>query len=111
MLAADAVGPTGQVIGGDMTREMIERARETASNRTVQNVEYRLGEIEHLPVPDALVDVVVSNCVINLSMDQRQVYGDVYRVLKPGGRLAVADVVKLVEELPGHLKTSEALAC
>lgn len=111
MLAADNVGPTGKVIGVDMTREMIERARETASNRTVQNVEYRLGEIEYLPVPDGVVDVVVSNCVINLSMDQRQVYGEVYRVLRPGGRLAVADVVKLVEELPSHLQTSEALAC
>lgn len=83
-LAAHEVGPTGRVIGVDMTPEMVERARTTARRRDLENVEFRLGEIEHLPVADETVDVVVSNCVINLSSAKPRVFEDAFRVLKPG---------------------------
>ena len=107
-LAARAVGPTGHVIGVDMTPEMVTTARANAKKGAYAHVEFRLGEIEALPVADATVDVILSNCVINLCPDKRPVYREAFRVLRPGGRIAVSDVVAR-EELPDEVKRDLAL--
>jgi SAM-dependent methyltransferase len=106
-LASKIVGPTGKVIGVDMTPEMVSKARKNAQSGGYQSVEFRLGEIENLPVGDNTVDAVISNCVINLSPSKLRVYKEAHRVLKPGGRLAVADMVAL-RPLPDHLKNDLA---
>lgn len=107
-LARGQVGPTGYVIGVDMTPEMIRLARDNAAKSGYTNMEFRLGEIEHLPVADASVDVIISNCVINLSLEKEKVFKDAYRVLKNGGRLALSDVVATAE-LPEEMKKDLAM--
>jgi len=104
-LAARRVGRNGRVIGVDMTPEMIDKARENARKGKYQNVEFRLGEIENLPVADGMIDVVISNCVINLSPSKKRVFEEAYRTLKPGGRLLVSDIV-LKRKLPESVKKS-----
>jgi len=106
-LAAREVGKTGKVIGVDMTPEMLDKARDNAHRSGLTNVEFRLGEIENLPVADNSVDVIISNCVINLSPDKRKVFKEAFRVIKPGGRLMVSDIV-LEKELPSFVKESAA---
>lgn len=110
-LAANKVGPTGKAIGVDMTKEMIDKATRIATNHGYQNVEFRLGEMESLPVEDETVDAIISNCVVNLSPDKSKVFQEAYRTLKPGGRLTVSDIVS-EGTLPDEIRTdSNTWAC
>src|SRR3954447_12917890 len=109
-LAAQQVGPAGRVIGVDMTHEMLKKARDNAAKVDAANVEFRLGELEHLPIADNTADVIISNCVINLVPDKAQVFHEAFRVLKPGGRVSVADVLNIAP-LPKDLRADPALLC
>ncbi len=107
-LASREVGETGHVIGVDMTPDMISKARKNAENMEPKNVEFRLGEIEHLPVADNSADIIMSNCVINLSPDKPGVYRDIFRVLKPGGRLSMSDIAATAQ-IPNEIQKDLAL--
>ena len=107
-LASKKVGRRGKVIGVDMTPDMIHKSRQLAKEYKYRNVEFRLGEIENLPVADNSVDVVISNCVINLSPKKGRVYNEIYRVLKSGGRIAISDTV-LIKELSENIKSDQQM--
>jgi len=109
-LAAQQVGPSGRVIGIDMTHEMLKKARQNAARIEAANVEFRLGELEHLPVGDNTADVLISNCVINLVPDKAQVFREAFRALKSGGRVAISDVVNTAP-LPSDIEADAALVC
>jgi arsenite methyltransferase len=104
-LAAQRVGESGKVIGVDMTPEMVQKARTNAEKLNISNVEFRMGEIEKLPVSDSSVDLVISNCVINLSPDKSAVFGEIYRSLKPGGRIVISDILRS-GEIPEEIRTN-----
>ncbi len=110
-LAANKVGPAGRAIGVDMTKEMVDKAKRIATDHGYQNVDFRLGEMESLPVDDESVDAIISNCVVNLSPDKSKVFQEAYRTLRPGGRITVSDIVS-ERTLPDEIRTdSNAWAC
>jgi arsenite methyltransferase len=109
-LAAKKVGPTGKVIGVDMTEEMVQLAKKNAEKMNAENVEFRFGEIEKIPVPDETVDVVISNCVINLSPDKDRVFREAFRILKPKGRILISDLVSQ-GELPKEVREDPEMWC
>lgn len=104
-LAAKSVGDKGHVIGIDNNYKMLEKARDIVNKKEFKNVEFRLGEIEYIPIKDNYLDLIMSNCVINLSTDKKQVYRDIYRILKSGGRMSLSDIV-LKKDLPNDIKES-----
>lgn len=109
-LASERVGPLGKVYGVDMTPEMVSQSRDYAQKNGIQNVEFLLGEIEHLPLPDHSIDVIISNCVVNLSTNKSRVFQESYRVLKEDGRIAISDIVAL-KPLPKEMVANEELYC